>query len=30
MTNLAASKPGEEDMAWIWKEILDPQLVFRQ
>jgi hypothetical protein len=28
MTNLVANGPREEDMAWIWKEILDPQLVF--
>jgi hypothetical protein len=28
MTNLVASGPGEEDIAWIWHEILDPQLVF--
>jgi hypothetical protein len=30
MTNLVANGPREEDMAWIWKEILDPQLVFWQ
>jgi hypothetical protein len=28
MPHLVASAPGEEDMAWIWSEILDPQLVF--
>lgn len=30
MPNLVASAPGEEDVAWIWNEILDPQLVFWQ
>jgi hypothetical protein len=28
MPNLVASTPGEKDRAWIWNEILDPQLVF--
>jgi hypothetical protein len=28
MPNLIASAPSEEDLAWIWKEILDPRLVF--
>lgn len=28
MPDLVASAPCEEDLAWIWKEILDPQLVF--
>ncbi|HYW37347.1 MAG TPA: hypothetical protein VE957_04470 [Terriglobales bacterium] len=28
MPNLVASAPVEKDMAWIWSEILDPQLVF--
>jgi hypothetical protein len=28
MPNLVASAPAKKDMAWIWSEILDPQLVF--
>jgi hypothetical protein len=28
MPNLVASAPGEKDMAWIWKDIRNPQLVF--
>jgi hypothetical protein len=30
MPHLVASVPREKDMAWIWSEILDPQLVFWQ
>jgi hypothetical protein len=30
MPNLVASVPAEKDVAWIWSEILDPQLVFWQ
>jgi hypothetical protein len=28
MPDLIAGTPRERDMAWIWEEILDPQLVF--
>ena len=27
---LVASGPQEEDVAWIWNEILDPHLAFWQ